>query len=137
MLKKITSVIACLEAGMLLFSLLEMVNAYLHPTPAGMDMKNPEAMKGLMDAMSIGAKLLLLVNYAVASLAGAVVSTAISKQMSQPVMIGLLLTAGNIFNLVEISHPLWLAVASMLVFFPFAYIGGMIILAREPVSPGS
>lgn len=127
-MKNILSVIAGLITGVILIFLLEMLVPMVYPPPPGLDFTKAdrETMEMLMSLMPLSAMIFVLANYAIASLAGGLVSSLISKKMGQPLMVGGFLTVANIFNLVEIPHPLWMAVTSMLVFLPFAFVGGKI-----------
>ena len=125
-MKNLYSLIAGIITGVVLVALLELLLSVIYPIPKGLDMNNADTKEILMLMMPLGAMILLLVNYAVASFAGGLVSALISKKVWQSLVIGSLLTVGNIFNLMELPHPLCLAITSMLMFLPFAFLGGKV-----------
>ncbi len=127
-MKNILSVIAGLGAGVAVLIVLELLTAFLFPLPKGIDLSlaDEETKEFLMQMMPKGVMIMLLSNYLIASLAGGFVSSLISKKIWHPLMVGGLLTVANIFNLMEVPHPFWLAVTSMFMFLPFAFLGGKI-----------
>jgi hypothetical protein len=124
MLKNILASIGGLATALGLIALLEMLDSSIYKLPPGLDSNNIEALKIYIASLPVWALLLLLLNYALASFAGGMVAGLISRQMRQPVTIGVLLTMANIINLHELPHPMWFMVLSSILYVPFAFIGG-------------
>ena len=132
MSKKILSVIAGVIAGTIVIYLVETICSKVFPPPPGVDiMKDMEALKEYINNAPLSAMLIVLLGYVLGSLVAGVVSSRISGGMRQPLIAGVVLMAAGIMNLFQLPHPLWFAIASLLTYIPFAYIGGMLGMKRQ------
>ncbi len=101
------------------------ISMVIFPLPEGFDPKDKEAMKALMPTMPLAAKLLVLAGYAVGTLAGSWFSAWFARRapLVHAMIVGGIFLAGNIMNLIDIPHPLWMAVTSTLIFPVCAFVG--------------
>lgn len=130
-MKNILSVFAGVVMAIITLTLVEMLSASLYPMPAGVDMKNTEAMKTYLENLPMQAILFLLLGYALSSFVGGFTAALISKKSRQAITVGVILTIANCINLFDIPHPLWLTIVTIIIFVPFAFAGGKIIV-RTP-----
>ena len=124
MLRNILASVAGLAVAFGIIGLFETLEAFIYPLPPGLDSNNLETLKVYIQSIPTGALLLLLLNYIIASFSGAWVAGRISKNMRQPITIGVLLTMANVINLYELPHPAWFMILSTILYIPFAFIGG-------------
>jgi hypothetical protein len=112
---------------------MELVGSKLYPLPQGLDMKDSHALAAYVAAMPPGAVVFLLLGSALGSFVGGVVATAISGRatLKPGVVVGALVTAGGVLNLVQIPHPLWLALALLAMYLPFAWLGSRALQSRR------
>ena len=82
-----------------------------------------------MNHVPVSAFLAMLMGYMAGALGGGLVATLISgREFLRPAMVvGIILTIENIFNQLEIPHPLWFTVVSTLVYIPMAWCGHRVL----------
>ncbi len=97
----------------------------LYPLPAGINPDDTKTISELYLNMPTAAFLLLLAAYMLGSFSGGFVAAIISKDGKTyiAIIVGIILTAMGLVNLIRFPHPLWFWVVSLPVYVPFAYIG--------------
>src|ERR1700685_532741 len=132
MWKHILAVVAGFVVANVVIAGMELVGNSVFPLPRGLDMKDSHALAAYVAAMPPGAVALLLLGYALGSFAGGVVATVISGRttLRPGLVVGALVTAAGALNLVQIPHPLWLALASLATYLPFAWLGSRALQYR-------
>ncbi|MGH7601917.1 MAG: hypothetical protein ACREOI_36605 [bacterium] len=124
--RKILAVVAgVILAGIVTFA-VQKIGHQVYPPPENLDMKNIEAMKAYVAALPMGALLFVLLSYVVGSFAGGWLAATIARtsQIHLPLTVGGIQLLFGIMNLVTIPHPMWFAIASIIIFLPAAYFGG-------------
>jgi hypothetical protein len=103
--------------GLLLISVIEMIGAQVYPPPAGLDPKDPVAMKQFLANLPVGALLFVLLAYFLGVLGGAFVAGRFSLGggARQAVMVTLLFLVASVMNLMAFPHPAWFWAANILV----------------------
>ena len=90
---------------------------------------DPAAMRAYIEALPTEAFVVLIIVYAVASFAGGFIVTKMGRRFSSgmtlPLIIGTLLFVGGLLNFfVMVPYgPLWVALVSLAVFYPFTLLG--------------
>jgi hypothetical protein len=133
MVRRILGVIVGLGVGFLLIMFMEESMGKFYPPPPGTDFKNPESVKTMIHNMPIGAFLMLLLGYAVASFSGGLVASLVAgvRKPIPAIIVGTLLTFSGIGNLVMMpGHPMWFAIVSSLVYIPLSYLGYLVVQSR-------
>lgn len=126
MSRKILAIIGgVIFAGLVVYA-VQTLGHQVYPPPENLDTKNLEAMKAYTASLPMGALLFVLLSYGVGSFAGGWLAAKIARvpQMHVPLTVGGVQLFFGIINLLMIPHPLWFAVASVLIFLPAAYLGG-------------
>ena len=131
--RKILATLAGLATGFVVIMLLETVSHKLYPPPPGLDLKDPAALKALIASMPLTAFLLVLLAYALASLLGGLVATLVAgrRATGPALVVGGVLMAGGVANVVMIPHPAWFVAASLALYLPLAYAGARLVLQNE------
>lgn len=137
MLRTVLAVVLGLVMGGMVVFAIEVVGHLIHPPPADLDTGDREAMKRYVEQLPPAAFLFVLLAYAAGSFAGGWVAARVARRapLVHAVIVGALLLAAGIMNVVMIPHPLWFTFASLAVFLPAALAGAW--LARRPVLPQS
>lgn len=127
--KNFLAIITGCFVGALLIFVGERIMPILYPLPPGTKLTNIEDVKKVMAAMPVSAFLVLLANYALASFAGGLTATLITKgtRKSGALIVGLVLTAMGIANCMMLPHPLWFTMANFVVYVAFAQLGAMVV----------
>jgi hypothetical protein len=128
MLKGILGALGGLAAALVVIVAFQKVGQLIYPMPAGLDMKDKEAMGAWIKTLPVGAFLLLLAGYAAGSFTGGAVAVLISGKLGPALAIGGVLTLSGLANVVMIPHPAWVAVASLALYLPMAWLGGRVFL---------
>ena len=124
----VLGVLAGLLALFVLVAGVELLSTLLFPLPPGLDPTNTAQLADYLRSGSVPALALVLVvlAYTVGAFGGAFVATRIAHQrgLTPALIIGQLCLVFVIWNLVQLPHPLWMAVLSLLVPMPAAWAGG-------------
>ncbi len=126
MARNILSVMVGVILAFVLVAVIETSGHLVFPPPEGMDPSDPESIAAAMEEIPAVALLPVLIAWAVGSFGGAFLAARLagSSKTTCALIVGVLVMAAGIFNLVAIPHPLWFTVVSLLVFLPAAYLGG-------------
>jgi hypothetical protein len=102
-------VVAGVIAGVLAIFGVELVGHVLYPPPAGV-LDDPEALKTLMSTRPLGAKVSILVAWALGVFVGSAVAILIGQRQSWAAWAtALILFAFALVTMVQIPHPDWMA----------------------------
>jgi len=106
----------------------------LYAPPGVQAPEGKEAMKAFVDALPIGAFLMVLLAHLLGSLAGSLAATLTSGRSSilPGMVVGGLLLVSGIVNLTMVPHPVWFMVVDVLLFLPAAYLGARLVLRGPP-----
>ena len=109
-------VVAGVMSGMILQVLGEKLIHMIFPAPAGLDVQNKEAIAAYMSQVPTVEFVFLLVNYAICSfVAGAVATFVVGREHRSPaIIVGSLITLGEVLNVVMIPQPIWFSALSLL-----------------------
>lgn len=111
------AVISGLIAGGLVVALVEGVNVFLFPPPAGMDFGNPEALGAYTASLPITAFAVVAAAWILGALAGGAVAGWLGGTRADVDggIVGLLLAAASVANLMNpgLTHPVWMWAAAL------------------------
>lgn len=115
MLKKIVAVIAGVVTAGVVIALIEMIGHAVFPPPVGVDFADPVSVSAMMQAAPIGALLFVIVAWLAGIVAGATIAFLIVRENGKlnASIVGGLVLAGTIANLLMIPHPVWFSVVSV------------------------
>jgi len=139
MLRNVLVVVGAAVVCTVVISLVQAVGHNLFPPPPGMDVNDPASIAAHLAQIPLGALLMVEAAYAAGSLgAGWVVGRfAAGRPYRLAGGVGALFTALNVWNLVQIPHPLWMAVLTMVTFIPLALLGARLALRPAPAAPAA
>jgi len=128
MLKRILAVIGGVIIAALLTSFIENLSSRVYPV----DLNRIQAAKSfeeIEDIVPTGALLFVLCAYALGAFGGGLVSTLIEKRKSyrSAIITGFILTTFGIINIIEIPQPMWMNIATVVIFFPFVLLGARLV----------
>jgi hypothetical protein len=109
------ALIAGAIAAFITIALIETAAHTVYPSPPGLDYSNPDALRHYVTALPVGAKLAVLAAWLFGTIDGAFVACLINKGRYGLCagIVGGLVLAATIANLMFIPHPLWLAGAGI------------------------
>ena len=130
--KYILPVVVGVLASMMLMKVgyTAIIKMYL---PPGTDQNDLMAISRVVQQLPLSAFLFLLVNYITFSFLAGIISTLVSKRETilPTLVVGIVLTLSGLYNVISIKHPLWFAIISVLVYFPFCYLGYWVAKKKE------
>jgi hypothetical protein len=128
--KRILAVLAGVITSFILIALVQYLSSLFYPPPPGFDYKNKEAMLELIRSMPAGAWMFLILSYVTGSFGGGFVGARVadSHKIRVSLIVGVIAMAAGIMNLFQFEHPVWFAILSMLIYVPFAWLGGRLAI---------
>ena len=126
------SVLAGLVAGFVVIACVEAVSSMVYPPPAGLDFTDSEAVNAYVTHLPLGAFLFVLAAWGAGCFLGSWLATRIAagRRPRPGVIVGVILLAAGVVNMLMLPHPSWFWVAAFVVCPVFTYLG-----TRLGVSP--
>lgn len=116
MIRNAAGVIAGLITAFVLIFLIEKLGHAIYPPPADLDFSDPEAIRPYLDTLPIFALLFPMFAWFIGAFTGSLVGSLIgtARPLLFCAIVGGLVLAGTIANLIVIPHPLWFSIISVL-----------------------
>jgi len=129
MWKNILAVVAGVLTGMIVIGIVEAIGHMVYPLPEGLDPYNTDALKAYMADMPVGALLLVLLAWGSGSFIGGWATAMLASRSIRlfSIIVGVVLLAAGIYNMIMIPHPVWFMILGILIFIPAAYIGSLLV----------
>ena len=122
MLKKLLGTIAGIFIAAIMVGLIESLGHVIFPPPAGVDLKDPETLSQIMHIIPVGAKIAVLVAWFLGAFMGGWVALLITKWNMSAWIVALFMLAGSLYSLITIPHPVWMAIAAVIIPFVAAVL---------------
>lgn len=115
MLRKISAVFLGLLVSVLTVTLVEWISHQVYPLPPGMDFKDSEKVRLYVSGLPLGAFLAILLGWLLGTLAGAMVACRVAQEKPAVFasIIGAVMMAATVANLIMIPHPDWFSIAGI------------------------
>jgi len=127
MIRNAVAVIVGLATAVMIIFVVQKVGHIIYPPPAGLDSNDVDAMRTYFSQLPILAQLFPAFSYFLGAFVGPMVASAIGP--AQPknfvAIIGLVLLALTISNLISIPHPHWFSALAIAV-----VVGGSLLAMR-------
>ncbi len=132
MLRKILGGLTGIVAAMSVIMFVQFIGHAVVPPPAGMDPGDPDSVRAAMAGMPIGALLFVLASYFAGAFFGTFVATWLggASPLINSIVVGGLVFAATVANLVMIPHPLWFSIAALAGIPVAAFFGGRLAPRR-------
>jgi hypothetical protein len=94
---------------------LEIVGHRIYPVPGDIDFSQPEQVKSFISRLPVGAFLLVLASWLLATFLGAVAGSLIARHRALLIscFVGGLVMVATIANFIMIPHPPWMVIAGI------------------------
>ena len=114
MIRNIAAIIAAILVAFSMIMLVEWLGHQVYPPPADFDFGDPEQVRAVIAALPVGAILFVAAAWAIGAFAGTFVGAMIgtAKPYIYAAIVGGLVLAGAITNLIIIPHPIWFSIAA-------------------------
>jgi len=123
--KNIGAGIAGVIVAIALVWVVELIGHSIYPTPADLDHGNSDVMRAYIDTLPLGAMLAVAIAWFVGSLGGCFVACRLgsARPLIYALVVGGMMFAGAVFNLLIIPHPLWFSALGIVGIFVGAWLG--------------
>jgi hypothetical protein len=124
MLRDILGGVTGVAVAVLIVFLADELSHMTYPMPPGVDPTDGEALRAYVASMPLGAFLMVMGGWVVATFVGAVVAGRIgtAKRWVYPAIVGILMFAATAATLIMIPHPMWFSVVSLLAILASAWL---------------
>jgi hypothetical protein len=125
MIKNVLYVLSGVIIGGAVIYLIESIGHKIYPLPENFDWTDAEVIEDHIASLPIGAFVIVLFAYILGSFSGGFMA-ALYKNSGLPnaIVVGILLLLLGLLNMLMIQHPTWFLVVSLMIYLPFAYLGG-------------
>lgn len=115
MLRDILAGVIGVAIAVLIVFLADMLSHMVYPMPAGLDAQDAEALRPYIASLPIGALLMVMGGWVVATFVGSVVAGQIgtAKAWIFPTVVGGVMFAATTATLIAIPHPHWFTATSL------------------------
>ena len=134
MARNVAAALAGIVTAFVMIMLIEKLGHIIYPPPADLDVSDPDVMRPYIATLPFLALLFPMIAWVVATFAGTVLACKIgtANPLAFAAVVGGLVLAGTIANLIMIKHPLWFSLVSLVAVAASAWIA-----ARVSSGPGS
>lgn len=131
-LRTATGIVLGTLVAFVLVGVIEAIGETVFPPPAGIDFSRPAELATYVERLPAGALLFVLAAWIVATFVGGLVAGWIARGNAVVVaaVVGALVLAATIANLMLIPHPAWMAVAGVAGIVAAAFAAGRLMRKR-------
>lgn len=124
MIRNVVAATVGLVIAFVLIMVIEKVGHMIYPPPPDLDFSDPEAFRPYVATLPILALLFPMFAWMIGTFTGSLVACVIGtvRPLAFVVIVGGLVVAGTIANLIYIPHPLWFSVLSVVGIVASAWI---------------
>jgi hypothetical protein len=134
--RTILGILAGLVAAWLTMTLCEFASVLLHRPPAGVDLRDPQALAAHIAAAPLSAMLVVLAGWTLGAFFGGWIAARIARhRLAAALVIGALVLLGVIANSMLIPHPLWMTLAGIALPIPAAWVAARLVTRRAQGRP--
>jgi hypothetical protein len=135
-MKSIRSVLAVVIGAIVAVAAItgmEVIGHLLFPLPPGLDLTNPEQLRGYLHAMPPGQLCFVLFGWLVGTCLGGIVASLIAPQRVRPAANGvaMVVAVATLVNFRAIPHPAWFMVISILGILLVGFATGQVISGKR------
>jgi hypothetical protein len=136
-IRSVLAVIAGFVAASAIMMIVEATNGKLLYPELGKraeGVMDREEIRAIMASAPVGALVVVLVGWALGSVAGGFLATLISRKppYGHALILGVVLTLAGVANNLMLPPPVWFWVATFAVFLPATYVGARFVPRRAP-----
>jgi hypothetical protein len=136
-IRSILALIAGIVAASAVMMIVETVNGRLLYPELGKraeGVTDRQEIQAILASAPVGALVVVLIGWALGSLAGGFLATLISRKPpgGHALVLGALLTLAGIANNLMLPPPFWFWIATFAVFLPATYVGARLVPRRVP-----
>jgi len=133
MIRSTGAVLAGVATAFVLILAIEKLGHLIYPPPADLDFSDPEAIRPYMATLPFLALLFPMIAWVVGTFAGTLTACKIgtANPLAFAAIVGGLVLAGTIANLIVIPHPVWFSAVSLVAIVAAAWVALQIAAPSE------
>ncbi len=131
-IRNLLAIVAGVLAAFVLVGLIEALGHMVYPVPEGLDFTNPDQLQAYVQGLPVGALLFVLAAWVVATFVGGLVAASVARTrpLLYSTIVGAVVLAATIANLLMIPHPRWFAIAAVVAIPIAAFVAARLRPAR-------
>lgn len=128
MVRNVAAALAGIVTAFVMIMLIEKLGHIIYPPPADLDVSNPDVMRPYIATLPFLALLFPMIAWVIATFAGTALACKIgtANSLAFAAVVGGLVLAGTISNLIMIKHPLWFSLVSLVAVAASAWIAARV-----------
>jgi hypothetical protein len=128
MLRNVLAVVLGVVVAVIVIMLIQTIGHAVYPPPPVLDIADREAMAQYIDTLPVGALLFVLVAWLAGTLVGGLLACFIADDRPgvYSAIVGGMVLFATVFTLLQIPHPLWFSLASVIAIVCTSILAGMI-----------
>jgi hypothetical protein len=132
-LRVATGIVLGTIAAFVLVGVIEAIGEVVYPPPPGLDLRNADALATYVERLPAGALAFVLVAWIAGTFVGGLVAAWIARPHAVVVaaVVGALVLAATIANVMLIPHPTWMVVAGVAGIAIAAWIAGRLMRSSQ------
>ena len=134
MARKLGGILLGAIVGYVIVSAIEMINLVLFKPPAGLDFKDPAAMRTFVASLPETAFILVIVAWLVGAFVGVLIATRVARSRVAGLIVGLLMIGATVSNFFRFPHPIWAIVGAIAGLLTAIWMGVRVGNQRLPVT---
>jgi len=137
MVRNVAAALAGIVTAFVMIMLIEKLGHIIYPPPADLDVSNPDVMRPYIATLPFLALLFPMIAWVVATFAGTVLACKIgtANPLAFAAVVGGLVLAGTIANLIMIKHPLWFSLVSLVAVAASAWVAARVSSGPDNPAP--
>lgn len=137
MLRNIGAALAGVVIAFVLVMLVEKLGHFIYPPPAHLDYKDVEAVETYIATLPFLALLFPMFAWVVGTFTGTLVASKLgtANPLAFAIIVGGLMLAATIANLIFIPHPLWFSIVSLIAIAASAWFAAKVASGRAEKAP--
>jgi len=139
MLRNVVAIVAGIVTSFVLVLAIERVGHLIYPPPADLDFSDPAAVRPYIATLPFLALLFPMIAWVVGTFFGTIVAckAGTANPLVFAVIVGGLVLAATIANLILVPHPVWFALVSVVAIAASAWIAVRVASGRNAEMPAA
>ena len=134
MARKLGGILLGAIVGYMIVSAIEMINLVLLKPPAGLDFKDPAALKTYVASLPETAFILVIVAWLAGAFVGVLIATRVARWRLAGLIVGLLMIGATVSNFLRFPHPIWAIVGAIAGLLAAIWMGVQVGEKKVPVT---
>lgn len=132
-MKKVFPIIIGVVVGFTIVFIGDSVTHRLYPPPAGINFMDKTALDAFVASIPTYVLVIMFLFWMLSSFLGGLVAARFNRVdwKKKSIITGSILMAAALLNMIMIPHPLWMLIASVILYMPVSFLGGWMVKPKK------